>query len=766
MANRPHSRNKRYTGTSGSFNKRPGGFTGNSGKSFSSGGGFRPTRGMRGGRTSPLLIIIMLILYFVMSNGTDFLGSSSNNNNYNGNYNNNYFGSNNQVDYMDVSTSELNMNVDKQARDKYTVVENAEDVTVMVYMCGSDLESNYGMATKDINEMLYAEIKDNINVVIQTGGAKKWNNNVVNSRYLQRYLVTSKGLKILDDKVRNAPMTESSTLTDFINFSKKNYPADRYILVMWDHGAGSVNGYGYDENYTSSGSMSIDEIQSAIKKSKIKFDIIGFDACLMATLETAIALEPYADYLIASEETEPGDGWYYTNWIKKLDNNPQIDSRELAKTLIDDYISVSRKTSNSSKLTLSLTDLSELHGTLDESLVDFASNLKSQLKGDDYQSVVDARAITREFSQASRLDQVDIVDFALKVNTSESKELANVIQNAVKYNRCHNMTNAYGLSIYFPYSALSKMNSMVQIYENIDMDETYSDAIKTFATMRSSGQLVANHTNSSSSSLINTLNGNNYSSYNLSSSDILSMLMGSMNSSNSGYSSILGGNSWIDSSMFESMSNYIGRNQIATDALTLTKKNGETVLELSEEEWELMKTIELNVFVDDGEGYFELGLDNVFEFNNNGDLIIDYDESWLSIDDQFVSYTLVSDEYIDDDNYTIIGKVPAYLNDERVDILLRFDDENPYGVVEGARTIYEIDTNAKGLIPIEKGDRIDFVCNYHDYNGKVEEVYLGETLIVDDELYIANKYIEGQESIYSYRLTDIYGNHYWTPTVK
>lgn len=762
MARRPHSRNRRYTGTSGSFSKRPtGGF---SSGNRNIGGGFRPT-GMRGGKSSPLLIIIMLILYFVMSNGSDFLGGTTNN--YNDNYNNSYFGSsNNDYDYIDVSTSELNMNVDKKARDKYTVVEEAEDVTVMVYMCGSDLESNYGMATKDINEMLYAEIKDNINVVIQTGGAKKWNNNVMSSRYLQRYLVTSKGLKILDDKVKNAPMTESSTLTDFINFSKKNYPADRYILVMWDHGAGSVNGYGYDENYTSSGSMSIDEIQSAIQKSKIKFDIIGFDACLMATLETAVALEPYADYLIASEETEPGDGWYYTNWIKKLDNNPQIDSRELAKILIDDYISTSKKSSSSSKLTLSLTDLSELHGTLDESLVDFASNLKSQLKGDDYQSIVDARAITREFSQSSRLDQVDIVDFALKVNTSESKELANVIQNAVKYNRCHNMTNAYGLSIYFPYSALSKMNSMVQIYENIDMDETYSDAIKTFATMRSSGQLVANHTNSSSSSLIHTLNGNNYSSSNLSNSDILSMLMGSMNSSNSGYSSILGGNSWIDTSMFESMSNYIGRNQVATDALTLSEKNGQTVLELSEEEWELMKTIELNVFVDDGEGYFELGLDNVFEFNNKGDLIIDYDESWLSIDDQFVSYTLISDEYIDDDNYTIIGKVPAYLNDERVDILLRFDDENPYGVVEGARAIYEIDTNAKGLIPIEKGDRIDFVCNYHDYDGNAEEVYLGDTLIVDDELYIANKYIDGQESIYSYRLTDIYGNHYWTPTVR
>ena len=87
------------------------------------------------------------------------------------------------------------------------------------------------------------------------------------------------------------PMTEPSTLTDFINFSKKNYPADRYILVMWNHGAGSVNGYGYDENYTTSGSMSIDEIQSAIKKSKIKFDIIGFDAFKIVSSSTTPSKE-------------------------------------------------------------------------------------------------------------------------------------------------------------------------------------------------------------------------------------------------------------------------------------------------------------------------------------------------------------------------------------------------------------------------------------------------------------------------------------------
>ena len=119
-------------------------------------------------------------------------------------------------------------------------------------------------------------------------------------------------------------MTDPATLADFIRYCKETFPADRYALIMWDHGGGSLAGYGYDELYGAKGAMTLDKFCDALNKAGCRFDFIGFDACLMATVETAVAAEPYADYLIASEETEPGVGWYYTNWLTKLSQNTTL----------------------------------------------------------------------------------------------------------------------------------------------------------------------------------------------------------------------------------------------------------------------------------------------------------------------------------------------------------------------------------------------------------------------------------------------------------
>jgi hypothetical protein len=63
-----------------------------------------------------------------------------------------------------------------------------------------------------------------------------------------------------------------------------------------------------------------------------KFDIIGFDACLMGSLEVLSMTAPYADYAVLSQETEPSMGWAYTAFLKKLTSNPKIDPAELSKT--------------------------------------------------------------------------------------------------------------------------------------------------------------------------------------------------------------------------------------------------------------------------------------------------------------------------------------------------------------------------------------------------------------------------------------------------
>ena len=756
MSNRPHSREKQKSGKQTTVYKREkaGGFNQRVGSSSNVSRTMRNTGGIGS------IIIFLLMIFFGIGNSGNQTTQTINPSQQT------------STSYENVNSLTANKNVSSDARKKYTNILGSDDeVTIMVYMIGSDLESNYGMATKDINEMLYATIGENVNIILETGGAKKWNNNVISAKSNQRYLISNQGMMTLDKNVGLKSMTDPKTLTDFVKYSVSNYPANRYMLIMWDHGGGSVSGFGYDQ-YFPKNTMTIDQISQSLKDANVKFDIIGFDACLMATLETAVALEPYSDYLLASEELEPGNGWYYTNWITKLSENTSIHSVDLGKIIIDDFISESSKASRRDKLTLSIVDLAELNGVMKKHLPSFSVNLSELVKGDDYKVVSNARSTSREFAQSQKLDQVDLVDFANKIGTTESKELASAISEAVKYNRTNNVTNAYGLSIYFPYSSLSKMNSMVKIYDNIDMNTDFSDAVKSYATLSSSGQIVAQNNGSSSTSLIDTLLGNYSSGSTSSSNDILSLLTNSMSNQNSGVGmntimSLLGGGDWNSGIDLNTISQFIGRNQVDTTQLELTNVNDQQVLILSEEQWELISTIEFNVFVDDGEGYIDLGLDNVFEFNEDNDLIVDDDNTWLALNDNVVSYKFLSDE-VSGDTYKISGYIPAYLNDEFVHIMVEFSDINPSGEVLKAKKVYDdVDLEAKGMIEIQDGDKLEFTAEYHSYDGSITDRYfISDPYIVSGDLNLSNITLTNTKIVYSYRLTDIYNNSFWLPVQK
>ena len=116
--------------------------------------------------------------------------------------------------------------------------------TVLMYVCGSDLESTStrmggGLATGNLVELTQAKLGNNVNYVIETGGAKKWQNDTVSARYLERYEMKD-GYMTQVEQVPSASMAESSTLADFLNWGVKKYPADHYMLVIWDHGGGSI----------------------------------------------------------------------------------------------------------------------------------------------------------------------------------------------------------------------------------------------------------------------------------------------------------------------------------------------------------------------------------------------------------------------------------------------------------------------------------------------------------------------------------------------
>jgi hypothetical protein len=200
------------------------------------------------------------------------------------------------------------------------------------YLCGSDLESDYSFATTDLNEMMQVVLPDNVFVIIETGGSAEWNNDFVDENYICRFLYAGDQLYLLD-RLPSQNMSERKTFEDFLRFCNQEYPADHQAVIVWNHGGGSVAGVAFDELY--GGSLSLTDLRGAfssvfhLSEENPPIELIGFDACLMATIETAYTVRERAKYMVASEETEPGCGWNYTGILQALADNPGLNGAML-----------------------------------------------------------------------------------------------------------------------------------------------------------------------------------------------------------------------------------------------------------------------------------------------------------------------------------------------------------------------------------------------------------------------------------------------------
>ena len=679
---------------------------------------------------------------------------------------------------MENNSQEPDTTVSGKAREKYTRIlgGNKDEITVLVYMCGTDLESQNGMGTADLKEMVNAKLNSKINLIVYTGGCRRWRNNVVSSRN-QIYQIKNGSLTCLKEDAGNAPMTNPDNLADFIRFGAEKYPANRMCLIFWDHGGGSVSGYGYDERYGQGQTMTLAGINEALQKGGVRFDFIGFDACLMATVENGLMLSQYADYMIASEETEPGVGWYYTNWLNKLSSNTSMSTVEIGKTITDDFVEVCNKQCRGQATTLSVVDLAELAATVPEELKTFSIDTNQLIQNKEYKKVSSARSRTREFAASTKIDQIDLVHFAKNMGTKEGKELADALQGAVKYNRTGGgISNAYGLSIYFPYKKTGKVNQMVSTYKAIGMDDEYTRCIQEFASLEVSGQISAG---TSAQSYENGYSG--------ALPGLMESLMGSSGSyygnvssgygSSSGLESLLGGlyggnggntGSILDLFMGRNMTaksaaDYIYENHF--DPSALVWNNGR--ITLPGDQWGFIESVSKNIFYDDGKGYIDLGFDPEHTIEGN-DLVYDFDGTWLSIDRQPVAYYRTALIELDD-CYAEIGYVPAFVNGVRSNLILVFDMDNPYGYIAGAQIVYrngETDNVAKNLIAIGEGTKIQFVCDYYDYEGNYRDSYnLGNPITLKKEVEIGNTFIDETKCRVTYCLTDYYQQNYWTPAV-
>lgn len=150
-------------------------------------------------------------------------------------------------------------------------------------------------------------------------------------------------------------MSDPKTLKAFIDYGVASFPAEKYNLVLWDHGEGPAYCYAIDEHADRQEDgrplmMTFPQIVEALSDNAVtnndadgdsvrdKFDFIDFDACLMGSVELTLAISEYADRYIASAEVEPGFGQDYRGWVNALGADPDCDSFELGKMIVDDYI--------------------------------------------------------------------------------------------------------------------------------------------------------------------------------------------------------------------------------------------------------------------------------------------------------------------------------------------------------------------------------------------------------------------------------------------
>ena len=212
--------------------------------------------------------------------------------------------------------------------------EAPRKLTLMVYMCGSNLESGYGSASADLEEMLASGFdSEQVSLLVMTGGAEGWvlgfdpANLTINE-------IGRRGVRAVW-REEAASMGVPETLTTLLNFGVERFPAEDYALILWNHGGGPMEGVCRDELF-SMDNLSLSELTQALEASNLpgKLSWIGFDACLMSSAEVASTLAPYADYMIASQETEPAPGWNYA-FLKGLESD--ASAADTGRRIVDAY---------------------------------------------------------------------------------------------------------------------------------------------------------------------------------------------------------------------------------------------------------------------------------------------------------------------------------------------------------------------------------------------------------------------------------------------
>lgn len=274
-------------------------------------------------------------------------------------------------------------------------------------------------------------------------------------------------------------MGEAAALAAFVTWARESFPAERTLLVLWDHGQGwrvdvggqskavAPPGYRYvshDEDFDAK--LFNRAIQDALVglPGGSGIDVIAFDACLMAMLETAYAFRKVARILVASEELEPGTGWNYTRWLAPLVQKVgAVTPAELGKMIVE---AMKDEYGDISKTTLSALELGHVDA-LSRVLSDFADAARAYLDEDTVQHFKTARFACKNYAPGLNLHSIDLARFMEQMvvggASPEIKQKATAVRakldEVVVANYASKLRQdkygSHGVAIYFPGSRAS-----------------------------------------------------------------------------------------------------------------------------------------------------------------------------------------------------------------------------------------------------------------------------------------------------------------------
>lgn len=323
--------------------------------------------------------------------------------------------------------------------------------TIMIYMCGSDLESDGALASYSIRDLMDSDIDyDNIKIYLCAGGSTKWYNSNISTQETSIFEINEDGLNKIK-KQKKEDMANSNTVTEFLDYAYENSQTDEYYFMFWNHGMG-ILGLEYDE--LSKNVLSLSGLDTTFKNSKInkdgkKIDMIILNNCLMGSLETSSVLSNYANYLVASEDVMYGSNEIET--LKFLDGMTSINTpEEIGKNYINCYSNSMNNVFPDVETTFAMIDLNKIDNVINN-LDEYFKNI--ELDTTAFRNIARIRS-SKVYEYQKAMDNYDMVDLYQLITkldpiNSDTEDLLNSIKEAVKYN---STTNAYsnGISIYFP----------------------------------------------------------------------------------------------------------------------------------------------------------------------------------------------------------------------------------------------------------------------------------------------------------------------------